>query len=885
MLRLGNTLRIILITAAVLVPAMCARADFGPFADQTNEYLEIMLGQFDHTHVGGAAVPRAGRWGIWTVKGDPETTGDDSQPITIPSDDGGPGNSFGYTVIRVDGSGTIFGDQTGGSWNMVPFASSPNLGHYDERGRNGFYIYSEYLVKTTNIVVKYKMSIVRDQVRFWMQLVNTDTAPHSVGLMQASMPKLGLAEPPLLPYIPGRGFVTAASVYSGTSIPDYFEIYDDRQNPTFGLRNSMKLEDCTPPDRFGIGTIAGTLWDYTPVPDRDVVDSWGMWWDPITLNPGESRTIISYVGMAAASSSWTSSSGTSTRQEDPFCLAVQGPKALPINYDASQTPDNMLQTNPFQVKAYVYNLDRVTPLTNINAYITLSDGLELADGTSAQTMSTIAPEKEGTVVTWDVKANGKTAGELVYWVSVSGSPGMQKTVKRTIIVPATSTTKFRQGWQLVSIPFQFGDPRIEQALNFAPDTYQAFYYDPDVKDYRPVSTVAPGGAFWLYSNIERSVSTVALDGKAFSGLEPKNIVLHTGWNQFGNPFLYNIAWGRVQVWQSAQLGPITLDEAVARNMIRRTIYWYDPIVGQYQYSSDPQTWLVPWQGYWIKALQPCQLIMPIVQQVGEDISGSTTRSVASTSSKAPKTTSSGWKLQVVARTSTGLTGSGALGIDTKAADGYDIADVERPPAIGGDSVAISFNHQDWGTDSGSYMTDIRRSVSGTTTWEFTTTCTVPKTDVVLTWPTLSQVPKGCSVKLYDLDAGVTKYMRTTSSYRYNTGTSLTRRFKIVAESANSGRLVITGLSTSRSRATGATTISYNLSADASTDVVIKTTSGDRVKTLAQGKGVTRGINSLTWNCKSDDNKSVAAGLYVMEIVATTPEGEVAKAIHPFQVTR
>jgi hypothetical protein len=420
----------------------------------------------------------------------------------------------------------------------------------------------------------------------------------------------------------------------GTDIPDYFEIYDNPSSPNLGVRTTLRYEDCTPPDRVGIGryqNMAAALWDFTPIPDMVVNDyGWAVWWNPVLLNPGESRTIVSYYGMAAASSSWTSTVGTSGAmvQEDPFCVAVQGPKSLPITYDAAQPAGGMLDSNPFKIKAYIYNLDRVTPLTSVNAHLTLPPGLELVTGNAMQPVSTIAPEKESVPVEWTVRANGTASGNLDYLVSVSGAPGLQKTVKRSILVPATNTTNFTTGWQMVSIPFNFADPRLESALGFAADTYEAFYWDTEVGEYRPTTTLTPGKAFWLNSSIDRAASVVANDGQPFGGTETKSIVLHTGWNQFGDPILYNIPWSTVKVLASVQVGPVSVAEAVARNWIRQTIYWYDVPTGEYKYSSDTSTTLVPWQGYWIKAMQPCQLIIPQVGDVtiGGGIGGNVTRS-------------------------------------------------------------------------------------------------------------------------------------------------------------------------------------------------------------------------------------------------------------------
>jgi len=904
MLRLATIITILLAAAALLVPSTQVFAqddneDGILAAFNENEYLFIMMGQYeqawDYDPLDPEFRDRHGRWIVYTRKGDPETTADDNLPLLQPARDGGPVWHHGYTTVRVDDTNTVYGDPDGGGWIIAPYASDKEVGNYigypAESYHSGFYVNSQYRVEEGNIFAQFKMAIIRDQVRFEVYLRNDDTAPHNVGLRHCcDSTTNGILDSISYPYIPGRGIVMAETSLTGSDIPDYFEMYDNPTNPEVALRNTLKSEDATPPDRVAIGwwlSMQANDWDYTPIPDRLVTDyGWTLWWDPVLLNPGESRTIVTYWGMAAASSSWTSTTGVqgSIVRQDPFCVAVQGPRALPINYETNLTPEAMLQSNPFKIKAYIYNLFQDITLTNLNVHLTLPQGLEIVSGSAMQEILAIPPESEAVPVVWEVKANGTTSGNLEYMVSVSGTPGLQKTVTRSIMVPATGATQFKSGWQMVSVPFKFNDLRVDKALNLAPDTYRAAKWDPQAVTYNDAPTVAPGDGLWLYSTIDRSQSSVARDARPLSGVDSFRIVLYTGWNQFGNPFVYAIPWGRVKVLGLAQDGPVSIQEAVRRNWIRGTIYWWNALAGEYEYTSDPMTMLIPWQGYWVKALQPCQLIIPPVDQVGGGISGQITRSAQPAAIPGEETRTDGWQLNLVAQAGNIVDSRSVLGTDSRAIDTFDPADIERPPSHEG-YVAISFPHKDWGPNSGSYLTDIRRSAQETQVWEFDVASDLKNTDVVLTWPNISDVPKDYRLKLVDVDGSVTKYMRTTSSYHYNTGDGGVRRFKLVAEPSSSSKLLISGLTVNSSRALGGATMSYNLSTDAATDVRIKSVSGRTVRELAKGRGVTRGINTLTWNYRDETGEPVPAGSYLLEVVATTPEGEVAKTVRPFLVAR
>lgn len=903
MLRVANRITILLAVFAVLFVGIAAYADYGAVISNNNDYMMVQMGEAPHADCDepDPADPhkdRVGRWGIWSLRGDPETTADDNFPLIRPARDGGPGWHYGYTTIRVgneDGgfSDVVYGDPDGGGWRLAPYASAREVGNYIgypvDSFHSGSYVNSQYVVGDSKIFVQFRLAVIRDQARLEVYVRNDDSATHSVGIRHCVDALTDQFDGMAYPFIPGRGIVQAETSLTGNDIPEYFELYNDPRIPTVAVRMSLKSEDATPPDRVAIGDwfrLQENNWDYLPIPDRLFSDSgWALWWDPVSLAPGESRTMVTYVGMAAATSSWTSTSGSagSIVRQDPFCVAIQAPRALPISYDPNQNAENMLQSNPFLIKAYIYNLYDKTTLTNINMNLTLPPGLQLVTGEATQSISNIGPETECSPAVWEVKSDGSVSGELKYFVSVSGTPGLQKTVARSIILPATSTTAVRTGWQMISVPFKFSDPQLEQALDLTADTFKAYTWNPQSVEYDTTTTVTPGKSFWLKSDIDRPTVTIARDARPLSGTESYRIVLYTGWNQFGNPYLYPIPWGRVKVLYTATDSTVSVEEAAQRNWIRRTIHWWDADAGEYFSSSDPLTNLLPWQGYWIKAMVPCQLIIPWVEQPNGSIGGSTTRSAkAVTQTTAAK--KNGWNLKLVAKAGNVVDSNSVLGVDSRAADSYDALDVENPPSHEG-YVSISFPHKDWGANSDNYKADIRRSASQTQTWQFDVKSDLKNTDVVLTWPNIVEVPKNCRLKLVDVDANVTKYVRTTSSYTYNTGDGTVRRFKLVAEPNATSKLVVMGLAVSASRAVGGASISYNLSDEATSDVVIKNTSGRVVRTLAKNRSVTRGINSLSWNYRNEAGDAVPAGSYLVEVVATTPDGEIAKSVRPFLVAR
>lgn len=891
MRRVMNLFKMTLLASAVLT---LSSASFSQITTMSNRYVAAQMG------VPGAIgvdplfsppdYPRGGRWCIWSQEGDPEIAEDNGLPLVTPSSDGfyGPVFRQGFTTIRVDDANIIFGDDTKGNWVRAPYVGSTPY----PQGETGPYIKAWYQTNSGRIAVQYRMVLIRDQVRFEIVLTNLDTVSHKVGLRQAANSWSSSAQAHV--YIPGKGIVDSEASVTGTDIPSFFEIYDDVKNPKFAIRNTLSLEDATAPDRLAVGdayNICGSDWDFYPITDRPQRDTaWAVWWNPVVLEPNQSRIIVNYYGMAAASSSWTKNADPNEPIYD--CLAVQGPRSVHINYDQNITSDAMIQSNPFAIKAYVYNMSPDVSLSNIRVNLRLPEGLELVEGDATQLIDSVGKESEGPAVTWKVKATGKVCGELKYIVVASGAPSLNRTITRSIVIPATNATNLKPGWQMISVPFKFNDPRLETALNLAADSYEAVRYDPAALLYKDVESVKPGDALWIRSTVDRDSLTVSNNGLPLAGDDTEILSLSEGWNQFGNPYLYNITWGRVKFVDIATGAQMGLQEAIDQSLIGSNIYWWDPeggnnSTGEYIWSQDTKETIIPWRGYWIKAYKPCKMIMPKIEQAGGGISGTTADGVRSRSA-AVNTSSSkidGWKLQLVAKAGDAVDSKGLLGVSSRASDGFDSTfDVERPPSVK-DYVSVSFPHRDWGKNNGNYFSDVRRSSGGTQVWEFNVSTDKRNSDVVVKWPTISAVPKGYSLKLVDVDGSVTKYMRTTSYYRYNSGDGGTRRFKIVAEPGQSGRLFVTGVAVSTSRAVGSATISYNLSADASTDVKIKTISGRTIRSIAQGRAVTRGVSNLSWNYRDEAGNAIPAGSYLLEVVATSPEGEVAKSIRPFLVAR
>ena len=595
-----------------------------------------------------------GRWSVMTTEGDPEITGDNNVPL-INIGEICPCDSWGFFVVRIGEKNYLIGNSTTGSWTRTPDtypAPPPGLG----LGRTGGFIYAEWTVKEgadSLAKVGIKFSLVRDQVRLEFTVTSLAATGQRIGFLLMGDTYVGTSDRMGFTYLPGVGYwrqtasvpKTMGTVLTGSKIPDAFEAMDSVDNPTVVARNTLKLQDCTAPDCVVIGEwadLANTdLWPpngYRPdslLPLDDL--SWTLCWNQSSMGRGDVRKIVTYYGVGAASTSWTYRVGRRMEQ-DSVALAVQGPRAL--KYDSTTVLMNDLTPNPFNIRAYVYNLATDSgpyTLEDVTASLYLPLGLTLAatddqgqPQTARQSVGRVAVNSESQPVSWTVEPTGEYSGELEYFLTARDVSGWQQIVSRKIVVPATKKSVFRSGYQLMSVPFTFNNMAVEHALDLSAGSFGARYYDPVTNRYLPVTQLRPGQSFWMYvSSVPRGkvlpfqlAADAAIVGEE-SGkqLREQYVELQRGWNLVGNPFVYPMYLGQVLVANTSDpvMTTVTLDQAVTNGWLSKTVYSWIPESGTYEHFADNNRLLLPWRGYWVYARRPVTLVLRPPVPPGTDV--------------------------------------------------------------------------------------------------------------------------------------------------------------------------------------------------------------------------------------------------------------------------
>lgn len=543
----------------------------------------------------------------------------------------------GWIPFKVAGNMGVLGNEQDGWWQDV---YTPTNAVY--------HVQHATTVPTKGIFCELETRLMHDTVKFRWRITNTDTVNRYAGmklLLDVTTESTDDGFPNV--FIPGHNFFDAQTVLQGSDVPDTIEVFDNPQNPIVSQRYILKGNGATSPDIVGIddwaftasdlysffGSPTNPLFLYAPPPFFPIGDtSLAILWKPRVIQPGKSVDIISYIGIGRSTALYNKP----TVEAPQYVPAVEGPRALPYG----SVVDGV--NKPFEISAFFDNQDKYMSMTGGTGSLILPDGLELdpseIDG-ATKSIGTIPPGSEGKT-SWLIRPTGNPTGILEYSVSLNANPVGGTIVKRTINIPATPTQRMAKGWQMFSVPFDTAitdnapppapgsAPGGLAALGFPGEygvDYKIWQYDNKTNSYVVPTQFVPGTGYWLWSK-NPNQSTSQVDGWTYTPLTWnsstfKQFELRKGWNLVGNPFVYTVTLGECYFYHP-NFGTLNYEQAVSAGLISKTLYTYDTIFARYRAFSDRSVQIKPWNGYWIKTLQPqvTVLISP-ASQIGANLGG------------------------------------------------------------------------------------------------------------------------------------------------------------------------------------------------------------------------------------------------------------------------
>jgi hypothetical protein len=309
---------------------------------------------------------------------------------------------------------------------------------------------------------------------------------------------------------------------------------------------------------------------------------------------------------------------------------------------------------------------------------------------------------------------------------------------------ATEFQKGSSGWKFFSAPItpQRTDPFVNLGDDI--DPFQMYRYDTESDGYKiyPLDlgkvSLQTGHGYFTRLN-----SDVEVDVGGASNLDNVTLTLEAaGWHAIGNPFILPVNVADLEVNGQA------FGADVAAELIEGTLYRWRVDPGSSDAYEDviSGSQLAPWEGYWLKTKQAgVTLTIPApagIDAAQMDLPDSFDPPMAPPAPSPLPVSSSQFdlRLELVSSFSSDVTTT--LGTRSKAQIGWDALDRSEPPTLG-QTVAVYFDHQDWGDESGLYNWDYKPilKVGEEHTWSFVVFTDRQGAEMKLSWErTVSQVP-------------------------------------------------------------------------------------------------------------------------------------------------
>ncbi len=388
-----------------------------------------------------------------------------------------------------------------------------------------------------------------------------------------------------------------------------------------------------------------------------------------------------------------------------------------------------------------------------------------------------------------------------------------------------------------------------------------------------VDVLFPGCAYWV--SVPSDGVSLRVEGNAVPSNEIFQIIhedsasdgtLPAGFRMIGNPFDFPVDWASVQVeYQGVRM---SLQQAINNtpSLISPVIYTFTP--QGYKFATAPDGQLIPFEGHWIKLLQPVKLFIPPAR--------SALRSPVNAKSEIrnPKSEIQ-WRLQLSASVGSSSDTYNYIGAASNAEDGEDRYDVSKAPPAPGSRVVLNVlgSH-------GKLAQDLRKGpLTARQVYNLDVIANEPNSDVRIEWPNLNDVPKGYVVTLRDVETQRQVYLRTTSGYTFNTGANTVRRLQIIVD-PNGSRPLNVLVRAAKAQAGVGAVFTYSLTQDADVEAVILSPTGQVVRRF-NVKNSPAGVHTLNWDSKDSRGRSMGRGLYLLRLQAQTVDNQISQGVTTF----
>jgi|GEM_PF-669571 len=290
-----------------------------------------------------------GRFSVETTLGDPSTPADDKQPLVF----GRPIPWTSYTTLLIDGKTYVFG----GLNKKIQKRSGKevNFGQVLHQSITEEGIVTECDFGSVKVIQKINFfrnpsTKVKDSALISYDVINNDSKPHEVGVRIMLDTKLGTNDG--APFRIGSKAIDSETVFSGNDLQDFWQTFDSLTTPNVVAQGTLRIpqEGISAPNKMALvnwGTLADNPWEVAFEPGRgferegeiEKDTALALYWDPISLQPNQSRRVQTVYGLGGLSlSKGTIQLGLTSPAEmyasSPYPFLVMGYVSNTTGFDA-----------------------------------------------------------------------------------------------------------------------------------------------------------------------------------------------------------------------------------------------------------------------------------------------------------------------------------------------------------------------------------------------------------------------------------------------------------------------------------------------------------------------------------------------------------------------
>jgi len=193
------------------------------------------------------------------------------------------------------------------------------------------------------------------------------------------------------------------------------------------------------------------------------------------------------------------------------------------------------------------------------------------------------------------------------WIVVHKNVGNGNPNDATEVIEYIVLYSYPAGIEMISAPVNETGFTFTQIFNGA--TVVVDIWNPADLSYvaspnAPANTIRPGVGYWT----DLTSSTQLWNYGSLAPSAAFAVNLSTGWNMIGNPRLILASVNSLNI--QSKSGTETFASAAAHGIILGTIETWQAHDTQYETQALSSASLVPFEGYWIYASEPCTLVFP-----------------------------------------------------------------------------------------------------------------------------------------------------------------------------------------------------------------------------------------------------------------------------------